>query len=232
MSTYLQLAAKLRQECGASGSGPTAVTNQTGEYKRLVEWIAEAYTNIQNKHRGNWRWLVSEFSIATVADDDEYAYTDATDTVVSATIARFARWRKDNLRIYLTSAGVATETFLPFMPWQDFRNTYKLGSVSSGTPACWSIDPRNNIRLGPKPSAIYTVTGEYHKGPQTLAANSDEPEMPAAFHQLIVYEAMQYYAAFESAPEVWQRAKEAHRKMMRDLEVDQLEPPTFGDPLC
>lgn len=231
MSTYLQLAAKLRQECGASGTGPSATTNQVGEYKRLVEWIAEAYVNIQNKHRGNWRWLRSEFTFDTTTNDDEYAFGDVTDSIDSAVIDRFARWIPGDMKVYLTSAGVGTQSWLTYMPWDDWKRIFQIGTQNSGSPIWVTIDPRNRIRLGPKPNGIYTVTGEYMKAAQVLAADADTPEMPASFHQLIVYEAMQYYASFESAPEVWQRAKESHARMMRDLEVDQLPPPQFADAL-
>ncbi len=232
MSTFLQLASRLRQEVGASGTGPISVLNQVGEYKRLVDWTADAYVDIQNRHRGNWRWLRSEFSVATAASDDEYAYTDATDTIASATISRFARWVSlDDIKIYLTSAGIGTQGFIGYEDWDCFKRSL-IGTQTSGYPSKVSIDPRNRLRLWQKPDGIYTVTGEYQKSAQVLAADADTPEMPSSFHMLIVYEAMKKYAAYESAPEVWTAAKEAHARMMRDLEVDQLPEPQFGDALC
>ena len=59
MSTYLQLCQKLRQECEVGGTGPSAVTGQTGELARLVTWIADAYTELQQEY--DWLWLRSEF---------------------------------------------------------------------------------------------------------------------------------------------------------------------------
>lgn len=230
--TYLELCSRLRQECGVSGVGPIAVLNQTGEYKRLVDWISQAYVDIQNRHRGSWRWLRSEYTVATVASDDEYAYSDCTDTIASATISRFARWIPGTELIYLTSAGVGTQGPLSWVDWDDFKQVYKMGSQNNGYPAWVTIDPRNKLRLGPKPDAVYTVTGDYMKSPQVLAADSTTPEMPDSFHMLIVYEAMKKYAAYESAPEVWSAAKSEYARMMRDLEVDQLPPPEFGNALC
>lgn len=230
--TYLELCSRLRQECGVSGVGPIAVLNQTGEYKRLVDWISQAYVDIQNRHRGSWRWLRSEYTVATAASDDEYAYSDCTDTIASATISRFARWIPGTELIYLTSAGVGTQGPLSWVDWDDFRQVYKVGSQNNGYPSWVTIDPRNRLRLGPKPDAIYTVTGDYMKSAQVLAADADTPEMPTNFHMLIVYEAMKKYAAYESAPEVWNAAKAEYARMMRDLEVDQLPPPEFGNALC
>lgn len=232
MSTFLQLAVRLRQECGVAGTGPTAVTNQTGEAKRLVDWASQSYVDIQNKHRGNWRWLRSEFSLSTSSGDDEYAYGDATDTIASATISRFARWHLDGTtKIYLTSAGVGTQNFLTPINWPAFQTMFKIGSQTSSYPGFVAADPRRKLRLGPKPDAAYTVTGDYQKSAQILAADADEPEMPSDFHMLIVYEAMKKYAAFHGAPEVWTAAREEYFRMMRDLEVDQLPVPSFGNPL-
>lgn len=221
-----------RRECGIGGSGPTSVVAQTGELARLVAWGTQGYQKIQNRHINKWRWLRSEFSLATVASDDEYAYTDATDSIASATISRFASWHTDNLRIYLTSAGVGTQGWLGFIEWDDFQQIYKIGTQNPSYPAHFSIDPRNNLRFGPKPDAVYTVIGDYQKSSQVLALDADTPEMPVRFHPLIVYETMKRYAAYHGAPEVWTQAREEYALMMRDLEVDQLPLPGFGPPLC
>lgn len=232
MSTFLQLCADLRREVGASGTGPTSVLNQTGEYLRLVKWTIESYREIQNAHRGNWRWLRSEFTLPTVADDDEYAYSDCTDTIASATITRFARWHPHDMKVYLTSAGVSTQTWLTYSEWDDFKRVWKIAAPASGFPAFISVDPRNKLRFGPKPDAVYTITGEYQKSAQVLAADADVPEMPEDFHRLIVLRAMKKYAAYESAPEIWAEVKSEYALMMRDLEVDQLPEPKFGDALA
>jgi hypothetical protein len=54
--TFLVLANDLARECGVSGnaSSITAVTSQTGEAARLVDWIRQAHNDIQNRHE-NWR---------------------------------------------------------------------------------------------------------------------------------------------------------------------------------
>jgi hypothetical protein len=229
---YVQLASRLRQEVGGSGTGPSSVLNQTGEYKRFVDYIAQAWTEIQNKH-SNWRWMRTEFTLPTVASDDDYVYTDATDSIASATISRFARWiEDDNMKIYLASSGIGTQTFLSPCDWDDFRSIYKFGTVQTGYPTDFAVDPRNHLRFGLMPNGIYTVTGDYMKSAQTLAADADIPEMPDRFHMLIVYEAMKKYAAYESAPEVWSGVEDARNVMMRDLEIDQRPARGYGDALA
>jgi hypothetical protein len=231
VSTYLQLAVDLRRECGIAGTGPTGVTNQTGELARVVEWVAQSYTEIQNS-KPNWRWLRSEFTLPTVASDDDYIYSDCTDTIDTATITRFRRWYPHEFRIYLTSAGVGTERWLNYQAWDAFRRSYKIATQNAGSPSVVTIDPRNHIRLGPKPDAIYTVTGDYQKSAQILAADADVPEMPEDYHMLIVSYAMWKYASNVAAPEVWTHAKTEARRMYNDLVRDQAPEPCFAPPLA
>lgn len=230
MSTYLQLCSDLRRECGISGTGPTAVTGQTGELLRVVEWVAQSYTELQNAKQ--WRWLRSQFTVATVASDGSYAYGDCTDTIASALITRFKRWYPHEFKIYLTSAGVGTETCLGYCDWEIFKRCWLIGTQNDGYPSDVSIDPQNNIRLGAEPDAIYTLTGDYQKSAQVLAADGDTPEMPADFHNLIVTGAMKKYAAYSGAPDVWASARDEHSRMRRDLELDQLPTPSFGSSLA
>lgn len=237
MSTFLQLCSDTRRECKINGSGPTSVLAQTGELERVVAWVKNAYIDLQNE-QPNWRWLRSEFTVQTVANDDTYAFGDCTDSIASATISRFARWWDEEFQIFLTSAGIATRHSIPFVRWEDHRRAWHTGSQNATYPSEVSIDPRDNLRLGAKPDAIYTLTGEYQKGPQILAADGDTPEMPSRFHQLIVAMAMRRYAAAYAAPEIDVAADriengDGRRVGLRlMLEVDQLPEPRWAEPLC
>lgn len=237
MSTYLQLSQAVCRECGIAGgdSVPSAVTGQTGELERVTNWVADAWTEIQNKHP-NWRWMRHGFTVNTVADDDTYAYGDVTDTTTSAAITRLGRWwvndPEDCAKIYLTSAGVGTQGYLTFVPWEHFKALYRLGTQNSGYPAHITIDPQNRLVLGPKPNGIYTVTGDYQRSAQTLSADANEPECPAQFHRIIVYRAMEDYGYFESAQEVLARAVTKGNRLMRQLQQDQLPEPRLPPPLA
>ena len=232
--TYLSICQDTRRECRVAGTGPSTVVNQVGRLGDIVAWVAQAYTEIQEGK--DWNWLRSTFTVNTVANDDTYAYGDCTDSRLSALISRFSKWWLEtedgpNITIYLTSAGVGGENYLTPIDWASFRERYKRGTQTTGQPIHVAIDPQNNLVLGPKPDAIYTINGEYQMSPQTLAVDADVPEMPARFHSLIMYRAMEKYGASNNAPEVFQRGGYEGGRKMRGLERDQLPDVTLAGPL-
>ena len=237
MSNFLQLAQKLRQECVGPGSSaqPSAVTSQVGQLKQFVDWTADAWKDIQLRH-DNWRWMRKAFTVNTVSGDDTYAYGDCTDTETAAAITRFSRWwaddEEDAFKCYLQSSGVGTEYRLIFLPWENFKYLYKIGTQNNSQPAHVSVDHNNNIVLGPKPDGIYVVSGDYQRGVQTLAADADTPEMSAQFHDLIWRRAMELYGVRLAAPEVFQAAVREGNRTMRALERNQLPAIWLPPPLA
>ena len=235
MATFLSGVNDLLRELSLTVT-PTDVTNQTGELDRLIKWYRDAYIDIQNRNGGEWRWLRHPFTFDTVADDDEYAYTDVTDVSASAVISRFNKWHLaspiNTPKAYLTSGGIGSQYRLTFIDWDDFSSIYKIGSNPSAAPQFITIDPQDNIVLGPPPSGVYTVTGEYYRAPQILAANADTPEMPSQFHRLIVFAAMKQYALSNVAVEFDSSANYNYNRLMTQLDNNQGPTIKFGGALC
>ena len=237
--TFLQLVNDLSREAGVSGNASAVATTsgQTGEAARLVSWIKQSHTEIQDKHK-HWRWMRSLFSVNTVSGTDSYAYTACTDTRLSATISRFANWipfdeqGASNIKRYLTSGGVGGEIWMVNLPWSYFMSIYKRGTQNNGPIIHVAIDPQNNIRTGPKPDGIYTITGEYQMSALEFSADLDTPEFPARFHDLVWMKALEKYGRYHAAPEVLARGQIEGGRLMRQLEADQLPDIAMGAPLA
>jgi hypothetical protein len=227
VSTFLELCKDVRRECGIAGTGPASVTGQLGELERVVAWTKNAWVELQNRSQ-SWLWMRSPFTFDTAAGTDTYAYGVVTDSRLAALITRFSRWWPlnsdgySNVLAYLTATGVADQQYLSYLDWNSFRHLYKRGAQTNNRPVHFTIDPQQQLILGPKPNAIYTVTGEYQQSAQILAADTDIPEMPVQFHQLIVYKAMTKYAGYRSAPEVMSRGITEGNRLDRQLEGNQL----------
>lgn len=231
---FLQLAQFLRQECEISGVGPSTVVAQTGQLKRIVDWVATGYEDIQNKYT-NWRWLRKAFTVNTVIGDGEYAFGDCTDVDATGVITRFNHWwahdECDPYTAYLQASGVAAQYRLIYLPWEEFKWLYRFGTQNNGIPMYVSVDHQNNLCLAPKPDAVYVIGGDFQKGPQVLALDADTPEMPAAYHKLIGYYALEKYGANSVAAEVFARAQLESARLMSALSMNQLPMMGMAGPL-
>lgn len=237
MSTYLELCQKAALECGVDNTGavPTAVTSQRGNLLRVVEWVKDSWIELQNLE-DTWRFMRSRFTVDTVDGTASYAYTDCTDSRLSADISRFSAWRLNDPRnppkCYLTSGGVGAQYFLQFLEWDTFNALYRIGTVTEAGPVHITIDPQNNLVLGPTPNDVYTVTGDYQMSAQILAADDDEPDMPTQFHNLLVFMTMRKYGGFYAAQEVLMRATNEGGTLMDSLRRNQLPQWRAGRPLA
>lgn len=222
MSTYLQLVQQVARDSGTvSGDGqPPTLVGITGRLAKMASWTNEAWRNIQN-HRSAWRWMQGEFAGQTVAAQQRY-------TAAQLGIAsRFAEWTiRDHDDIswssYRTATGQSDEGALHFLDWSDFRVSQLRGTQVQGRPRFFSIDNENRVVLSPTPDAAFTIKGLYRKGVQDLVANGDIPELPERFHDLIKWKALELVGVNdENAPQLGPWILNG-RRIMSELERDQL----------
>lgn len=211
---FLQICQRTRQECSISGSGPVTVVNQTGEMKKIVDWVLTAYEDIQGMY-STWNFLRFDFSFPTIASSSTYLPS-------AVNLTELAKWKEDSLRIYLTATGVSDEQRLWPQDWTSFKDFRLIGVIPTGKPSEFSIRPDKSIVLYQTPNDIYTVVGEYFKRPQTMSANADEPLIPSQFHMAVVWKAAMYYAADQGASELYATAEREFKRVMRRLKRDQL----------
>lgn len=214
---FIDIVKRVRQEVGIAGSGPITVTAQTGELRRLVDWVASSWLDIQLS-KPDWLWMRGDFTFPTVASQRVYTSAEAGIT------DRFSQWHLHSSRLGLTQND---ETLLDPVSYDVFRASYIVGPQVSGRPVSVAVSPSMGLCLGYTPDQVYTVKGEYQKSPQSLVADTDVPEMPAQYHEAILYLAMKKYARYMAAPEIYGDADENHRRVMSSLYIHQL--PGFSD---
>ena len=213
--TFLELCQELRRESGAAGTGPTAVTSQTGENLRLVNWVKESWRRIQ-RARDTWRWMR--------ADAAGYSLVAGTASYLRSAIvaSRFGRWIRDS--IFLVHPTTSMKVYPEFMEWDKFRLNFLHGATPDNSQPQWfSIAPDESLYFHPPPDVAYVLRASYQKSAQELTANADEPEMPEDFHMAIVYGALMLYARYEAAQEILGEAKQSYTSEMQRLERTQLE---------
>jgi hypothetical protein len=235
MSTWVEIAEKARKKAQIPGGSITAISGNNAELQAIVDAACDVWNEIQNA-KPNWRWQQRGFTFNTTASDDTYAYTDVTDTTDSATISRFRHWIADDelspMKRYLTSSGVGSEGPLCYLPWEQFEYRYKMGNQNDGIPVNISVDPNDNLVLGPAPDADYTITGNYQMSAQVLALATDVPEMPAHFHDYITWLTVEEIAYGDSAQHILMLATRKIRSYERQLQREQQGRVRLGNPLA
>lgn len=236
--TFLELCNQVASDSATFNEGAIpSVVSQTGRNAKVVRWTNMAWRSIQNAHVA-WRWMQSEFSISTGIGVQRYAGTDATDTIASATITRFAEWinvgpGEKRIRLYDSTIGLGDIGPLQFVKWEDFFANRVNTSAANGKPTMFSIDPANKLCLFPVPdSSDYVVTGPYRKSVQTLAVDADVPEMPTDFHDVISSVATQFLQLHDEAGQVLPLWKMRENSDFCRLEHRQLPQITFSGPLA
>lgn len=225
MATFLQICQDVARESGTipNVGDPATAQGQTGRLLRLVNWVQDAWLDIQ-REQDAWRWLEKEFTASLIVNKRDYSAGDLN------IASRFADWKYSDVEgtglftMYKTSEGQSTEQVLAFKEWDSFRRQFMLGQALTqpGTPMWFSINPENQVVLYPTPDVAHTLRGVYRRGPQSLSADDDAPEMPDRFHKAIQWRALVLLAIFDEAPiqlPVWQSNFNA---VMARLREDQL----------
>lgn len=229
--TFLQLAQRLREKSGSTGTGPISVLLQTGESLRQVNWIQEAWNEIQMLS-ANWKWMRKDFSFQTTVGKSFYLLNN---TAGESGITDFGSWYEDTFRCYTTALGRNDEQFVPAWNYDTWRDTYDYATqfVVPQRPQIWAEHAKDQaILFGPTPDAVYTITGQYQACPTAMTLDITVPELPAKFHMIIVYRAMMLYGAYEAAPEVFNEGEQGFERLYSLLKLDQLEHPSLGEPLA
>jgi hypothetical protein len=219
--TLLDLVQTLRQESGIAGNGPTTTINQSGELGRLVNWIKQAYLDIQDKNT-SWNFMRKTFTFDCVIGTQNYDGSQIPD---------LRNWKPYSNRIYLNTPN--NEWFLQFIPWEEFRDYRGFGASRAQTRRAieCTINPAKELVLWPIPDNTYTVTGEYFRTPHVMLLDADVPLFPQ-FHMCIVFNALMRYASYVADPSLYAYAQKEYLKTISMLENDQLEQIKFAGPLA
>lgn len=228
---YLQLCQRAIVECGvasnqASTTALPTVVNATGSVGRIVNWVADAFSDIAQDH-DDWTWLRSSqilgqgVSFPTINGQASYPLGTGPGTVGVA-VDTLGKWDAETFWNYTTTVGPTNEIPMDEVTFDYWRAVYMNNANRNvrTRPIDFAIGPDLSVCLGPNVNGNYTVTADYFMVAPVLAADADIPlGLPTRFHMLIVYRTMMKYAGYESAAEVYQRGKEEGDGMYAQLEA-------------
>lgn len=191
--------------------------------QRIVNWVQSAWTHIQEKRDWNWLWTSS-----TVAISPWFRLFSP----VADWTWNVHDWDYETMRLYQTALGVGDEQYLYFMPWDDFKLSYNIGTIYTQRPTIVTRRPDEKLMFNFMPDVPYTFSAEYYSLPSSLANDTDTPAMPTRFHEIIVWKASMYYAEQEEAGVLLSEMTRRYRDMLTKLEESQLQKYSMARPLA
>jgi hypothetical protein len=218
--TYLQISQRVQQLCAISGAKLASVGSATGELKRVTDWVNDAWLSIQTLHPD---WLFMKTGLEFLTETDVSNYTPARMGI--AVPQRF------DLFSFTCYGDVQDESVVWFLNEDEFRYRYRFGQgrAARGKPAHFTVAANRTLTLAPTPDGGYTVTGRAFMRPYLLAADTDVPVMPYAYHMAIVYRAMMFYGAYEAASDVYQHAEREYTSLIMKARAECLPAVAFAD---
>lgn len=198
----LQKLIHLQEQSGSGNQTVTTVTGLTGEALRLLNWVIQADLAIQSEVT-DWKflWKAATSPITTGAGTRDYP-----------AVSDLNVWDRESFCI--------NGEFLPKA--EDFNRQTFPKTAASGPPSQVFIMPDNSIRLYPTPDQAYEIEYDYWRKPVEMPVDNDSASViPSQFHWAIVYEALNYYATFEDAPEAAEKAKIGLQTWYPKLEASQ-----------
>lgn len=223
MSTFLQLCQDVARRSGTvsdtGGARPTTVVGQTGRLGKIVSWVQDAWTEIQNSENA-WQWMQQEWSGNLIASTSTY-------TAASFNITDLAEWVVGDKAIWLydTDVGLSDENHLDQISHHVWTAYYGRGSQTNNRPIAYAVTPANELAFGPIPDDGYAVRGWYRQTVQTLSDNADTPNCPARHHNVILYRTLMLLHEHDENYNGMAIAERNFGTAMSALRRDQLPPP-------
>ena len=213
--TWLQLSQDLRREAGVQGTGPSAVTGQTGIYENLVSWIQQAWTDIQSEF-DSWSFRKGYGSFTTTNGPTRDYTLDPEPSAV-----------EPHSFTATDSAGNVTQ--IEFLDYSLFQERYRLYSVNDAQPpsVCTLLPDGVTLRFRDYTEADYTVNYDYTAAVVQFANSTDTATFPPEFDMILVWKALIDYGLFYNAQEALQHGKIRYDEFFAKLKDDQLIRPTI-----
>ena len=209
--TFLELCQALRREVGAPGNGPANVENQTGEYARLVSWIANEWHSIQQRHE-RWRFAWTRGTVELSSEFTEFSLP------------------KDLAALDPNSLRIGDKS-VQLIHWEDFENRALIFQTNP-VPNIAAISPDGVLHFESHPEPGSDLSLSYWKTPQRLVNNTDVPRCPDRFQYTIVYAAMIQYGLYENAPEVVEQGRYNFDRAYQEMVNRELPDVTMAGPLA
>lgn len=189
-----QLAQRVNQEIGGDGTVPTDTTTATGEALRYVNWVDQAWVDIQSS-QDYWLWMIGTATTASAITVGVSSITLAGASSDYDNLIPYLSCGQPYILMFETALGSSDSKELWILSDQEFAgyNDNPSMQVQNSRPQYAAIAPDGTLKLWPPANTTYSINYRYKKDYQPLIADATTPLMPDKFHMLIVWLALSYY---------------------------------------
>lgn len=188
---FLELVQKTVRRSGAKVAEPTTVVDQSGISKLMVEFVQDAWKDIQLERLGyNWR-VDRDISLTLVSGTHEYGIESGLESL-----------NANSLTILLSGEE---ESKIYFETYAFYQREIDRVDRPVGKPLYFTMSPdTNNFIFWPEPNAAYTVEYEGVKEVEQFDATDDAGAgtsdlltptgLESPYHDAILWQAIMNYA--------------------------------------
>jgi hypothetical protein len=219
--TYLELVQKAVRKSGSTLDEPSTVIDQTGLLFMFVEWVQEAWKEIQLERLGLHFRRDRDLTLSLVASTDEYTLPATLESV-----------NMRSLTCHLAGEEESPVTYQSYQYWRMYIDKYER---QEGKPQYFTFGPLGKLIVWPMPNDAYTIRYEGILLPQEFdyedtagagTSNALEPtNLPDQYHDAIVWQAVISYAMhFEDGSKLQEaQAKfKPYKKYFEDRYMDDV----------
>lgn len=204
----LELVNRLISESGVTNLSLGSTLNQRGEALQFVNWLDDAWLEIQGLM--NWPSLWEQATVTIAAGNS-----------LMAQGVQAKRYVKDSAFVGGMQLG--------YVPWDDFRLAWP-SLQAADRPTCWTIRPDRAFVVNAIVQSGVAVQVERFKQPQRFTSDTEVPSLFEEHHMMIVWRALMLYASFDEAGVIYRRGASEYALMKR-LAAGDLPEMAAGEPL-
>lgn len=204
----LDLVRRLIAESGSTGLSLGSTVNQKGDALNFVNWVDDAWLEVQGLMNWPSLWEDAKITIASGA---------------STATGGLSQKR------YVKDSGRVGGGFIEYVPWDRFRLNWP--SVDAGVSiTAWTIRPDRSIAVNSQVTEDTVLQVERYRMPGAFTKDEDKPLLFDEHQMLIVWRALMLYAGFDEAGVAYKRAAAEYGQMKR-LAAGDLPTMEAGEPL-
>ncbi len=129
-----------------------------------------------------------------------------------------------------TNSSSFDPTPLNFIAWDNWVQSFEnQEGAAYGCPQYFTITPEGLYDFYPRPDKFYVLRFYYQKSIQDLTLYTDTPtDLPADYHNAIVWRAVMYYADGDDKDMLWRKARRRFEFYKKRLEENQMPTPVWA----